>query len=299
MRILVAVLAALALAPASQAAAQATATGTGGAAATIDALGTRAAIDALRAGGNAVDAAVAAAGVLGVTEPFSCGIGGGGYLVVRTADGEVTTIDGRETAPRAMRPDSFFEGGAALDFDDARYSGLSVGVPGTVRTWSRALRDHGTWSLRRALQAGVRVAREGFTVDETFADQVEDNEGFFDDVPSTATLYLDPDGTPRDVGTTLRNTDLARAYERIGRHGSKGFYEGPIARAIVAAVRRPPVAADADHAWRPGLLTRGDVHDYRSIERPPVVGRFRGLDVVGVGPSSSGGTAVAEVLNIL
>src|SRR5829696_505458 len=276
-----------------------TSIGTGGAAASVERIATQAAIDTLKQGGNAMDAAVAAAGVLGVTEPFSCGIGGGGYLVVRTADGEVTTIDGRETAPRAMRPDSFFEGGAALEFDDARYSGLSVGVPGTVRTWSRALRDHGTWSLRRALQAGVRVAREGFTVDDTFADQVEDNEGFFDDVPSTATLYLDPDGTPRDVGTTLRNTDLARAYERIGRHGSKGFYEGPIARAIVAAVRRPPVAADADHAWRPGLLTRGDVHDYRSIERPPVVGRFRGLDVVGVGPSSSGGTAVAEVLNIL
>ena len=148
--------------------------------------------------------------------------------------------------------------------------------------------------------AGGRPRRaRGLPVDETFADQVEENEGFFDDVPSTAALYLDPDGTPRDVGTTLRNPDLARAYERIGRHGSKGFYEGPIARAIVAAVRRPPVAADADHAWRPGLLTRGDVHDYRSIERPPVVGRFRGLDVVGVGPSSSGGTAVAEVLNIL
>src|SRR5215204_3246818 len=122
MRILVAVLAALVLAPVSQAAAQATATGMGGAAATVDTLGTRAAIDALRAGGNAVDAAVAAAGVLGVTEPFSCGIGGGGYLVVRTPDGGITTIDGRETAPRTMRPDSFFEGGAALEFDDARYS---------------------------------------------------------------------------------------------------------------------------------------------------------------------------------
>ena len=298
MRKLAGVLAALLLSV-SPAAAQPTATGTGGAAATVDALGTQAAIEALREGGNAVDAAVAAAGVLGVTEPFSCGIGGGGYLVVRTAAGNVTTIDGRETAPRAMRPDAFFEAGAPLEFEDARYSGLSVGVPGTVRTWSRALREYGTWSLRRSLRAGVRVAREGFTVDETFADQIEENEGYFDDVSSTAALYLDPDGTPRDVGATLRNPALARAYERIGRHGSKGFYEGPIARAVVDAVRRPPVAPDADHIWRAGLMTRGDVHDYRSIERPPVAGHFRGLEVVGVGPSSSGGTTVAEVLNIL
>ena len=132
-----------------------TAIGTGGAAATVDTLATQAAVDTLRNGGNAVDAAVTAAGVLGVTEPFSCGIGGGGFMVIYTAsDGKVTTIDGRETAPAAMQPDSFWENGAPLPFNDARYSGMSVGVPGTVETWDEALSRYGTFSLARGAPAG-------------------------------------------------------------------------------------------------------------------------------------------------
>ena len=110
-----------------------TAVGTGGAAATVDVLATQAAVDTLRHRGNAVDAAVAAAAVLGVTEPFSCGVGGGGFMVIyRASEGKVTTIDGRESAPAAMRPDSFRENRSPLPFNDARYSGLSVGVPGTA-----------------------------------------------------------------------------------------------------------------------------------------------------------------------
>ena len=200
-----------------------TAVGTGGAAATVDVLATEAAVKALRKGANAVDAAVVAAAVLGVTEPFSCGIGGGGFMVVRTAAGDVTTIDGRETAPQAMRPDSFWEGGAPLPFNDARFSGLSAGVPGTVATWDEALRRFGTMKLREALKPAIAVARNGFVVDQTFFDQTLGNVDFFDDVPSTEEIYLDPDGTPRDVGTVLRNPDLARAYQRIGRKGAKGF----------------------------------------------------------------------------
>src|SRR6187551_2911264 len=153
-----------------------TATGTGGAAATVDTLATQAAVDTLRRGGNAVDAAVAAAGVLGVTEPFSCGVGGGGFMVIyRASDGKVTTIDGRETAPAAMRVDSFRENGQPLPFNDARFSGLSVGVPGTVETWDEALARYGTISLAEALAAGIRVARDGFVVDQTFFDQTRDN----------------------------------------------------------------------------------------------------------------------------
>src|SRR3954463_7248826 len=113
-----------------------TSTGTGGAAASVETLATQAAIDALKRGGNAVDAAVTAAGVLGVAEPFSCGVGGGGFMVIRTASGKVTTIDGRETAPEAMTPTSFWENGAPLPFNDARWSGMSVGVPGTPATWA-------------------------------------------------------------------------------------------------------------------------------------------------------------------
>ena len=121
----------------ASAAGKPTATGSGGAAATVDRLATRAAIKTLRRGGNAVDAAVSAASVLGVTEPFSSGIGGGGFMLIRLPDGRVKTIDGRETAPAAMVPDSFIENGEPLEFDDARYSGLSVGAPGTVATWDQ------------------------------------------------------------------------------------------------------------------------------------------------------------------
>jgi len=279
---------------------QPTAIGQGGAAATVDVLGTQAAMDVLRDGGNAVDAAVAAAGVLGVTEPFSCGIGGGGFLVVyRASDGLVTTIDHRELSPAAMRPDSFFESGVTLPFNAARYSGLSAGVPGTVAGWAEALRKYGTYSLGEALEHGIRVARDGFVVDQTFSDQTRANVQWFDDIPSSEALYLDPDGTPKDVGTVLQNPDLARTYERIAALGPKGFYRGAVADAMVEAVRNPPVAPDADHVWRPGLMTTRDVRAYTAPERPPTHVEYRGLDIFGMGPPSSGGSTVGEALNIL
>jgi gamma-glutamyltranspeptidase / glutathione hydrolase len=276
-----------------------TAVGSGGAAATVDVAGTEAAIETLRQGGNAIDAAVAAAGVLGVTEPYSCGIGGGGFMVIRTASGEVTTIDSREESPASMQLDSFWEDGAALAFNDARWSGLSAGVPGTVAGWDRALRGYGTWSLGDALEPGIRVARDGFKVDSTFASQTEPNVDWFDDVPSTAALYLDSDGTPRDVGTTLRNPDLARTYRQIARGGPSAFYGGPIAEAIVDAAQHPPIAGDANHRWRPGLITLGDLGSYVAPERTPTHIGYRGLDVWGIGPPSSGGSTVGEALNIL
>jgi gamma-glutamyltranspeptidase / glutathione hydrolase len=278
---------------------QHTAVGRDGGAATVDTLGTRAAIETLERGGNAVDAAVAAAGVLGVVEPFSCGIGGGGFMVIRTRKGEITTIDGRELSPRAMRPDSFMEGGRALAFNDARYSGLSAGVPGTVAGWDRALDRYGELELRDVLKPGIRVAREGFVVDQTFASQTEPNIPWFDDIPSTAALYLDPNGTARDVGSVLRNPDLAKTYELIARRGAEGFYEGPVADAMVDAVRRPPTTPNPDHVWRTGLMTDDDVDDYAAPEREPARIRYRGLDVWGMGPPSSGGSTVGETLNIL
>jgi gamma-glutamyltranspeptidase/glutathione hydrolase len=283
---------------------QPTAQGGGGAAATVDPLATKAAIDTLKAGGNAVDAAVAAAGVLGVTEPFSSGIGGGGFMVVRTRSGKITTIDGRETAPAAMGPTSFFdENGKPLPFDNAydtaRWTGMSVGVPGTVATWQEALRRYGTLSLRQALRPGARVARDGFTVDQTFFNQTNAVKDWFDDVPSTAAIYLDPDGTPHDVGTTVRNPDMAHAYRYIGRHGARGFYKGPIADAIAAAVQHPPIAPTANHRWRAGLMTPRDMARYDAIRRKPTHIGYRGLDVWSMGPPSSGGSTVGEALNIL
>ena len=297
---LVLVVAFLASAPAALAQQkQATAVGSGGAAATVDFLGTRAATQTLKAGGNAVDAAVAAAAVLGVTEPYSCGIGGGGFMVIRTPEGKVTTIDSREESPAAMQPDSFLQNGAPLPFNDARYSGLSAGVPGTVAGWNRALREYGTQSLSKTLQQGIDTARNGFTVDQTFVDQTNPNVDFFDDLPATAEIYLDPDGTARNVGTTLRNPDLARTYERIAKLGTKGFYRGAVADAMVEAAQNPPIAGDANHTWRPGLMTMRDLHRYAAIEREPTKVNYRGLDVWGMGPPSSGGSTVGEALNIL
>jgi gamma-glutamyltranspeptidase/glutathione hydrolase len=277
----------------------ASATGTGGAAATVDSVATQAAIDALRAGGNAVDAAVTAAAVLGVTEPFSCGIGGGGFMVVRTPGGRTTTIDSREVAPAAMQPDSFWENGAPLPFNDARWSGRSAGVPGTVAGWDRALHKYGTFSLAQALAPAIDVAREGFVVDSTFSAQTDPNVDFFDDVPSTAALYLDSDGTSRDPGEVVRNPDLARAYELIAKKGTKGFYDGAIADAMAAAAQHPPIASTANHPWRAGFMTVRDLHDYVAPEREPTRVDYRGRDVFGMGPPSSGGSTVGEALNML
>jgi gamma-glutamyltranspeptidase / glutathione hydrolase len=279
-----------------------TAVGFGGAAGTVDTLATEAAIDVLKRGGNAVDATVAAAGVLGVTEPFSAGIGGGGFMVIRTPRGHVTTIDGREKAPAAMRPDSFFENGAPLGFSAARYSGLSAGVPGTVAQWDEALDRYGRKSLRKLLQPAIDVARRGFTVDQTFFEQTQGNVDYFEDVPSTAAIYLDPDGTPRDVGSTLRNPDLARTYELIARYGERAFYTGPIARAIARAVQDPPAIDEPGpdgHRWRPGLMTEHDLREYDALWREPTRIDYKGLDVWGMGPPSSGGSTVGEALNIL
>jgi len=277
-----------------------TAVGRGGAAATVERLATDSAVEALRQGGNAVDATVTAAAVLGVTEPFSAGIGGGGFMVVYRADvGLVTTVDHRETAPAAMRPDSFLENGRPLPFDDARFSGLSVGVPGTVAGWATALDRYGTFSLGRALRPATHLAARGFVIDQAFFDQTRENAGYFDDLPATARLFLDRDGTPREVGTVFRNPDLARTYARIGALGPAGFYDGPVADAIVDTVTRPPVGPDADHVWRPGAMTLADLAAYTSLEREPTHVDYRGYDVYGMGPPSSGGSTVGEALNIL
>jgi gamma-glutamyltranspeptidase / glutathione hydrolase len=273
--------------------------GTGGAAASVERLATQAGIDILRRGGNAVDAAVATAAVLGITEPFSCGIGGGGFMVLRTADGAVTTIDGRETAPAAMHPTSFWENGVALPFNAARYSGLSVGVPGTVETWVDALEKFGTMSLAEVLAPAIHVARHGYVIDQVWFDQANANRDWFDDVPASAALFLDADGTPRDVGTVFTNPELASTYERIAHLGPKGFYRGAVADALVEAVQHPAVAPTANHVWRPGVMTMRDLRAYAALERAPTHVSYRGLDVYSMGPPSSGGSTVGEALNIL
>ncbi|HEX6325080.1 MAG TPA: gamma-glutamyltransferase [Jiangellaceae bacterium] len=275
------------------------AVGTGGAVATVDAEATRVGLEVLRKGGNAVDAAVAAAATLGVTEPFSAGIGGGGFFVFyEAATGEVHTIDGRETAPAAMQEDAFVENGTPIPFGEAVTSGLSVGVPGTPMTWEVALDRWGTITLREALRGGTQVARRGFVVDQTFFDQTASNAARFADFTSTAELYL-PDGAPPAVGSVFRNRDLAATYDLLARRGVDALYTGPLAQEIVDTVQKPPVTPGSTRTVRSGLMELGDLASYEAPLREPTQISYRGLDVFGMGPPSSGGSTVGEALNIL
>ncbi|HYH90698.1 MAG TPA: gamma-glutamyltransferase [Solirubrobacteraceae bacterium] len=271
--------------------------GRGGSAATVDPLATQTAVEVLRSGGNAVDAAVAAAGVLGVTEPFSCGIGGGGFMVIYDAKRrKVDTIDSREAAPHGLAPNAFEQ--YTADFQAARVSGLSVGVPGTVRGWEAALKRYGTRSLRSLLRPGERIARKGFVVDQTFSDQVALNQAVFADFTSSRETYLTPEGTAPAVGSTHRNPDMAETYERIAKNPDR-FYRGGIARDIARTVQQPPKTPESTRVVAPGSMTTRDLARYRAIQRKPTKVDYRGLEVYGMGPPSSGGSTVGEALNIL
>jgi len=280
---------------------QATAVGAGGAAASVDPIATMVAIDILRRGGNAIDAAVAAAAALGVVEPFSCGVGGGGFMVLYSArDGHVHTLDGRETAPAAFRPDSFIDPatGKPISFAEGVTSGLGVGVPGTPRLWEQALARFGTMPLAEALAPSIGIARGGFEVDQTFHDQVASNSSRFQDFSSTRALYL-PDGQAPAVGSIFRNPDLARTYQQLAGHGMKAFYGGDVANAIVTTVQHPPLVPGATRIVRPGLMTAQDLAAYRAILRAPTDVHYRGYEVFSMGPPSSGGSTVGEALKIL
>jgi gamma-glutamyltranspeptidase/glutathione hydrolase len=280
-----------------------TAQGTGGSAATIDPLATQAAIDVLGKGGNAVDAAVAAAGVLGVVEPFSCGIGGGGFMVVYDArHRRVDTIDSRETAPVGLAPDAFAEWNSSIpaQFTEARVGGLSVGVPGTVRGWETALERYGSRPLSALLRPAERIGRKGFRIDKTFNEQVTLNEEIFDDFTASRQLYLTPDDKAKPLDSVQYNKDLAATYKRIGADPDN-FYEGRIARDIAQVVQHPDVSPTSDrpHEIHTGSMTTQDLERYRALRREPTHIRYRGLDVYGMAPPSSGGSTVGEALNIL
>ncbi|AUI50423.1 gamma-glutamyltransferase [Arthrobacter crystallopoietes] len=280
----------------------ATARGYGGAVSTVDPEASAAALRVLRKGGNAVDAAVAAAATLGVTEPYSAGIGGGGYFMFYDAEtGEVSSIDGRETAPEAMPHDAFIdpETGEPYPFTpELVTSGVSVGVPGTPATWERALDRWGTVSLREALKPAIKVASRGFEVDETFRQQTLDNKIRFEAFTSTTSLFL-PDGDAPAVGSTFKNHDLAKTYRLLAKHGTDAFYDGPLAEEIAATVQDPPKTDTTKLPVPVGHMTTADLAEYEALDQDPAHVEYRGLDVYGMAPSSSGGTTVGEALNIL
>jgi gamma-glutamyltranspeptidase/glutathione hydrolase len=273
------------------------ATGTGGAVATISEQASRSAMRILNGGGNAVDAAVAAAATLGVTDPFSCGIGGGGFMVIYLAkDKRVITIDHRETAPASFTPAAFMENGKPVDFETAVASGAAVGVPGTVRGWHEALDRYGTMRFKQVLAPAIEVADKGFQVTEIFSHLTAQNERKFQLYAPTSALYL-RGGKAVQPGTLIRNPGMARAYREIAQGGVKAFYEGPIARAIVDAVNKPPFAPGK--SARAGRMTLADLANYEARIRQPLHSTYRGYEIYGMPLPSSGGATVAEALNIL
>ncbi|KPH98441.1 gamma-glutamyltransferase [Actinobacteria bacterium OK074] len=275
------------------------AVGYGGAVASVDADASAAGIDVLKHGGNAVDAAVATAAALGVTEPYSSGIGGGGYFVYYDAKSRtVHTIDGRETAPLSADQNLFVENGKALAFADAVTSGLSIGTPGTPATWQTALDNWGSRKLGSVLKPAERIARDGFTVDDTFRTQTASNETRFRYFPATAQLFL-PGGQLPVVGSTFKNPDLARTYEELGRKGVADIYRGALGKDIVSTVNNPPVDPSSGYNARPGKLSAADLAAYRAKLQASTKVDYRGLGVYSIAPSSSGGTTVGEALNIL
>ncbi|MYW66758.1 gamma-glutamyltransferase [Streptomyces sp. SID8379] len=275
------------------------AVGHGGAVASVDADASAAGIEVLKNGGNAVDAAVATAAALGVTEPYSSGVGGGGYFVYYDAKSRtVHTIDGRETAPLTADSGLFLEDGKPLAFNDAVTSGLSVGTPGTPATWQSALDAWGSERLGTVLKPATRIARDGFTVDDTFRSQTASNEARFRNFPDTAKLFL-PGGQLPVVGSTFKNPDLARTYEELSRKGVGAIYRGDLGADIVKTVNKPPVDPGSGYNARPGELSAKDLKAYAAKYRAPSKTSYRGLGVYSMAPSSSGGTTVGEALNIL
>ncbi len=281
---------------------QPVATGTGGAVASAEFNASKAGIATLRAGGNAVDAAVAVASTLGVTEPFVAGPGGGGFMVIYLAKThQVVTIDGREKCPAACSTQLFVDPttGKPFAFEEARHSGLSVGVPGMVATWAKAVHDYGVRDFATDLQPAITVARRGFTITPDFVQQERvallDLQAF----TSSRDLFLTPNGDPLPVGSTLRNPDLARTYTDLATHGAGYLYDGPLGAQIADTVQHPPVWLGTSFTVHPGIMTAADVANYTAPQRAPTHVTYRGLDVYGMAPPSSGGLTTGEAMNIL
>ncbi|MET9316616.1 gamma-glutamyltransferase [Kribbella sp. NPDC003505] len=280
---------------------QPTSIGYGGAVSSVDPDATNIGLDVLRRGGNAVDAAVATAAALGVTEPYSAGIGGGGYFVYYNAKShKVSTIDGRETAPATMPSNAFVNPatGQAYPFAQLVTSGVSIGVPGTLATWDRALKQWGSLSLGKALKPAADLADRGFVVDPTFRLQTLENKDRFAQVVPTAKLFL-PNGDAPQVGALFKNPELAATYKLIGQQGPSAFYSGALAGEMAAVAKNPPKTPNATLPFFPGYLQTSDLAAYKTIDRASTKVRYDGLDVYGMPPSSSGGSTVGEALNIL
>jgi gamma-glutamyltranspeptidase/glutathione hydrolase len=253
-----------------------------------NALATDVGVDVLRRGGNAVDAAVAVGFALAVTLPNAGNIGGGGFMVLHDGrTGKDTAIDFRETAPARATRDMYLDADGHVIADKSLFTQAAIGVPGTVAGLTYALDHYGTMKRAALVAPAVALARRGFPVSDTLASVFaaeRDHLGAWD---GTRKVFFHGGQAPR-AGDILRNPDLARSLELIGRDGAKAFYDGPIGAAIVAEARA--------HG---GLITAADLKNYRAVERVPVRGNYRGYEIVSMPPPSSGGVHVVQILNIL
>ncbi|WP_018387099.1 gamma-glutamyltransferase [Ancylobacter sp. FA202] len=246
----------------------------------------------LRAGGNAIDAMVAVQLVLGLVEPQSSGLGGGAFLVYwDAAAGTLTTFDGRETAPRAATPTLFQNGeGEPLAFMEAVIGGRSVGTPGTPALLEAVHKRYGRLGWGALFAPALELAENGFAVSPRLAGLIAGDAATLARDPAARAYFLDAAGAPLAEGTLLKNPGYADTLRTLRVEGAAAFYQGALAQGIVAAVRG---------SVNPGGLSLDDLRDYAVKERAPVCGAYRGLDVCGMGPPSSGALTLGQILGLL
>jgi len=254
-------------------------------------LAVEAGLDLLRAGGSAADAAVGVQLVLNLVEPQSSGIGGGAFaLYWHAPSAQLKTYDGRETAPAAAKPDRFLANGAPLKLPQAIAGGASVGVPGLVRLLEALHKDHGRLPWAQLFAPAIRVAEQGFPVSPRL-NMLLRWQGAQSFSPRARSYFFDASGNARPIGFVLKNPEFAATLRLIAERGAGAFYEGAVAQAIVEAVRESPD--------RQGDITAEDLAGYRVKERDPVCFAYRGYRVCSMGPPSSGGLAVGQILKLV
>lgn len=258
-----------------------------GAVVTVHPLATKAAEYAFIQGGNAVDAAVAAALTLGVVDGFNSGIGGGCFMLIRKPDGTFVAIDGRETAPQKASRDMFLHDGKA-DPGLSRTGALAIGVPGALAAYDLAIREHGNIDLAEHLGQAAAIAEKGFALDKAYLRRLDQAVEKLRQFPDSARIFLGPDGNAWPIGHSLKQPDLARSYRKIARHPTDWFYRGPFA-----------LKTEEWMLANGGLISRADLAAYKARRREPVRSTYRSFEIVGFPPPSSGGVHVAQILNIL
>jgi len=258
-----------------------------GAVATVHPLATNAAEQAFNQGGNAVDAAVAAALTLGVVDGFNSGIGGGCFMLIHKPDGTLLAIDGRETAPLNASRDMFLRDGKSAP-ELSRTGALAIGVPGALAAYDLAIREHGNTELAEHLGKAAAIAEIGFTLDKAYLRRLGQAVEKLRKFPESAHIFLSPDGNAWPNGHRLKQPNLAKSYRKIARHTADWFYHGPFALKTEEWMKA-----------NGGLITRADLVAYKVKQRDPVRSTYRGFEIVGFPPPSSGGTHVAQILNIL